>query len=65
MGAMRPAWVLQGRGAANRAVRIPVPAAMEVRRSSAKALHKGRRRGWSVRRPCVREHAIVEWWMES
>jgi RNA polymerase sigma factor (sigma-70 family) len=31
----------------------------EARRALAKALHEGRRRGWNVRRPWVREHAIV------
>ena len=35
MGPTLPGWLLQGRGAANRAVQIPVPAAIEARRALA------------------------------
>jgi hypothetical protein len=54
------------RVAANRAVRTPILAEMQGRPAFPNAIAEGRRRGWSVRRSCLREHAMVgDGWSRS
>jgi hypothetical protein len=56
----------KGRAAANRAVRTPVLAEMQGEPAFPNAIAEGLRRGWSVRRSCVREHAMVgDGWSRS